>query len=50
MFFEAKAQVVYQHKRKETLKNPHPLGLEMKLAEEDQGIIHNPADGSVEVT
>ena len=49
MFFEAKAQEVYQHKRKEILKNPHPLGLEMKLAEEDQGIIHNPAEGSVEV-
>ena len=49
MFFEAKAEEVYQRERREILKNPHPLGLEMKLAEEDQGIIHNPAEGSVEV-
>ena len=52
MFFEGKAQQVYhyQHERKEILKNPHPLGLQMKIAEQDQGIIHNPAEGSVSVT
>jgi len=41
---------VYQHDKEKMLKNPHPLGLEVKIAEQEQGVVHSPVEGQVTVT
>ena len=55
----------HQHDKEKMLKNPHPLGLEVKIAEQEQvlaeikifyfqqfpqGVVHSPVEGQVTVT
>merc|ERR1719309_1642752 len=40
----------YQHDKQNLLKNPHVLGLEIKLGEAGQGVVHTRDQGLITIT
>ena len=41
---------LYQREKEELLRSPHPLGLEVRVGEVEQGVVHSPEQGTVTIT